>query len=169
MIKNKAYTGWCFQTIVSICNNFNHSSQVWLKHVETQFSKYLKPKTTNQLMGICRGVQFRWTEFFKSRVNLSNLSTHAHKIVEKDNYNLADFRCTRKAAQNLLFSQVACSSQWSRIFALANGLWGQGLSEKFLCSRSIENTRQAILGHGWFSGDLCYWAQSCSQDMWAMF
>jgi hypothetical protein len=27
---------------------------------------------------------------FKSRVNLSNLSTHAHKIVEKDNYNLAD-------------------------------------------------------------------------------
>lgn len=40
---------------------------------------------------------------------------------------------------------LACSSQWSRIFALANGLWGQGLSEKFLCSRSIENTRQAIL------------------------
>ena len=152
MIKNKAYTGWCFQTIVSICNNFNHSSQVWLKHVETQFSKYLKPKTTNQLMGICRGVQFRWTEFSNPG---STYPTCRHS--------------TRKAAQNLLFSQVACSSQWSRIFALANGLWGQGLSEKFLCSRSIENTRQAILGHGWFSGDLCYWAQSCSQDMWAMF
>jgi len=46
VIKNKEYTGWCFQTIVNICNNFNHSSQVWLKHVETQFNKYQKLPTS---------------------------------------------------------------------------------------------------------------------------